>query len=103
LPLQVIALDVEEDEVEKAGLVAAADPVGLTRMVWFQMRVDGHRDGGNAADGRLHHLGSEATVHQAGGAMPEQVGDMRTGEALDERAEARADARQGRYRREERE
>ncbi len=91
---EVIALDVEEHEVEKAGLIAAPHAVRLARVVRLQMCVHGHDEGGDDAGRSLRHLGPETAVHERRGPVPEQVRHMGAAQPLDQLAEARSHARQ---------
>ncbi len=102
-PLEIIALGVEEDEMQEPGLVAAAHAVGLARIGRPLMRIDRHRDGRDGARRRVRHLGREAAVDDVDRQVPEQIDDMRPGELLEQLAEARPHARQAGDRREQRE
>src|SRR6185312_9170216 len=100
--LDPIAAHMEEDEEEEAGLVAAAHAVGLARIMRLLVLVDGDGECRDLAVFRFSHLRLMAAVDEAGGKMPEQVDHEGRGELLEQLAQARSYAFEGRDRREER-
>ncbi len=69
-PLEIVALHVEEDEVEEPGLVAAAHAIGLARIGRLHVCVHRHRDGGDGARRRILDQGPEASVDDVDRQVP---------------------------------
>ncbi len=91
-PLEIVALGMEEHEMEKPGLVAAAHAIGRARIARRLVRVDRHGEGGDGAGRCVGDLGREAPVDQLDRQMPQQIDDLRAGQPLIELGQARADA-----------
>jgi len=94
--LQVVLAAVEEGEAEPAGLVAAADAVGLSRAARHEVLVHRDGEGGDLAGLGLRDLGRVAAVDQAEGQVPQQVDDLRAGHLFHELPQPRPDSGQRR-------
>ena len=90
---KVVALDVEIGQGQPPGRVGADHPVGPgTMAVIGVVRLDAHRDGHDLVGAQLADRRRGAPVDDAARQMPQQVDDERSGEALEELGELRADA-----------
>ena len=91
----------EEDQLQRAGLVRAFDPVG-SGPAPRAVPIHGHAQGDDGARWGLGDLGREAAVDEAARQVPQQVHDLGPGQPLDGLADARPDPAKCGHRGEER-
>ena len=93
---QPVATGMEEGQVDLAGLVGAADLIGMARIRGSRMVLHAHGQGRDEAIGRLRHMGSEPAVDDPGRQVPQQVGDMRADQLFRQLSKLRTQALQRR-------
>ena len=93
--VQVIGARMKEDQRHAAGLVFAGDFVGQAPVGRRVMGHHVHRDRRDNAGRRIGDPRREPAVDQAARQVPEQIGDVRAGNPLDQRGDPRPDPFQG--------